>query len=111
MGDANSSPQATIVGDSLSKALTAKIALRPTMEGLMFIWTSSVIQKLACCWAIASGAAGTNRLYYSKGDLRVIREIVTTAHGDQMPRGLYVPFETAWKAVKEFVEMDGRLPI
>jgi hypothetical protein len=31
-------------------------------------------------------------------------------HGDLMPIGLYVPFERAWAAVKEFMEMDGALP-
>ena len=33
-----------------------------------------------------------------------------TAHGDKMPIGLFIPFETAWKAVKEFMECDGALP-
>jgi len=27
-----------------------------------------------------------------------------------MPVGLYVPFEAAWHAVKEFIETDGALP-
>ena len=27
-----------------------------------------------------------------------------------MPIGLFVPYETAWKAVKEFIETDGELP-
>ncbi len=48
--------------------------------------------------------------YYSKGDLRRLREWVRTVHGDLMPIGLYIPFETAWTAVKEFIERDGALP-
>jgi hypothetical protein len=27
-----------------------------------------------------------------------------------MPIGLYIPFERAWLAVKEFIETDGQLP-
>jgi len=48
--------------------------------------------------------------YYSRGDLRRLREWVLTLHGDLMPIGLYIPFETAWIAVKEFMETDGALP-
>ena len=33
-----------------------------------------------------------------------------TAHSDLMPIGLFIPFETAWKAVKEFMERDAALP-
>ena len=55
------------------------------------------------------GGAHTDR-YYSQGDLRRLREWVETKDGDLMPIGLYVPFETAWKAVKEFIESDAALP-
>jgi len=41
------------------------------------------------------------RGYYSKGDLSRLHRWVTTAHDDLMPIGLFVPFETAWKAIKE----------
>ena len=27
-----------------------------------------------------------------------------------MPAGLYIPFDRAWLAVKEFIETEGRLP-
>jgi hypothetical protein len=53
---------------------------------------------------------GMKHTYYSKGDLTRLRDTVTTAHGDRMPLGLYVPFETAWQAVKEFIEGDGSVP-
>lgn len=48
--------------------------------------------------------------YWSKGDLGRLHEWVTTRHGDVMPIGLYIPFESAWTAVKEFMERDGALP-
>jgi hypothetical protein len=48
--------------------------------------------------------------FYSKGDLTRLREWVETAADDLFPVGLYIPFETAWKAVKEFIETDGQLP-
>jgi hypothetical protein len=48
--------------------------------------------------------------FYSKGDLTRLREWVKTRHDDLFPVGLYIPFETAWKAVKEFIETDGQLP-
>jgi Immunity protein Imm1 len=48
--------------------------------------------------------------YYSKRDLSRLRDWVRTQDGDLMPIGLFIPFETAWKAVKEFIERDGALP-
>jgi hypothetical protein len=48
--------------------------------------------------------------YYSKGDLTRLNEWVWTVHGSLMPIGLYIPFERAWLAVKEFMETDGTLP-
>jgi hypothetical protein len=51
-----------------------------------------------------------NHTFSSKGDLRRLREWVNTTHGDPMPVGLYIPYEMAWKAVKEFLENDGALP-
>lgn len=48
--------------------------------------------------------------YYSKGDVSRLKESVETFHGDKVPVGLYVPFDVAWIAVKEFVEKVGELP-
>jgi hypothetical protein len=31
-------------------------------------------------------------------------------HGTPLPVGLFIPFEKAWLAVKEFMETDGKLP-
>ena len=53
---------------------------------------------------------GNKEIHYSRGDLTRLSEWVTTLHGDRMPIGLYIPFEAAWKAVKEFIETDGLLP-
>jgi hypothetical protein len=49
-------------------------------------------------------------IYYSEGNLARLRDWVETKDGDLMPIGLYIPFETAWQAVKEFIERDGALP-
>jgi hypothetical protein len=49
--------------------------------------------------------------YNSKGDLNRLREHVETLHGTLLPVGLFIPFPIAWKAVKEFMERDGELPM
>jgi Immunity protein Imm1 len=49
-------------------------------------------------------------VYYSKQDLKRLKEWVMTHDGDLMPIGLFVPFERAWVAVKEFMDKDGALP-
>ena len=48
--------------------------------------------------------------YCSKGNKRHIREWVRSLHETPLPVGLFVPFSEAWKAVKEFMETEGRLP-
>ncbi len=48
--------------------------------------------------------------YYSKGDLSRLQQWVRSVHGDLYPIGLFVPFATAWKAIKEFMDRDGALP-
>lgn len=53
---------------------------------------------------------GRGEIYYSKGDLTRLKQWVWTVHGDLMPIGLFIPFERAWLAVKEFMETDGALP-
>ena len=53
---------------------------------------------------------GVRESYWSKGDMTRLREWVRTVHGTDLPVGLFVPFETAWKAVKEFIETEGKLP-
>lgn len=53
---------------------------------------------------------GYRECYSSKGDLSRLREWVRTLHDDLRPVGLYIPFKTAWKAVKEFMETNGELP-
>ena len=53
---------------------------------------------------------GRSEVYYSKGDLRRLREWVVTQDGDMMSVGLFVPLESAWQAVKDFIESDGALP-
>jgi len=53
---------------------------------------------------------GLKLTYSSKGDLRRLREWVRSTHDTPLPIGLFIPFEQAWKAVKEFIETDGQLP-
>ena len=53
---------------------------------------------------------GVRDVFYSKSDLSRLQEWLETKDGDLMPIGLFIPFETAWKAVKEFIERDGALP-
>lgn len=48
--------------------------------------------------------------HYSRGDLRRMREYVETKQDAVMPVGLFIPFERAWSAIKEFMETDGALP-
>jgi hypothetical protein len=50
---------------------------------------------------------GFKDTFYSVGDLTRLREWVLSLHGDPMPVGLYIPYERAWIAVKEFMETDG----
>lgn len=64
--------------------------------GVLLIWTKS--------------GGGLRYAYSSRGDLSKLRKWVRTTHGDPMPVGLYIPYDKAWKAVKEFLETDGDLP-
>jgi Immunity protein Imm1 len=42
--------------------------------------------------------------------MRRWREWVKNAYDDLVPISLFIPFEKAWPAVKEFIETDGALP-
>lgn len=48
--------------------------------------------------------------YYSKGDTTRLGQWVKDMQGYLQPVGLFIPFETAWLAVKGFIERDGALP-
>lgn len=48
--------------------------------------------------------------WFSKGDMGKIRQWVRSLHGDPLPVGLFIPFDQAWLAVKEFMETEGQLP-
>src|SRR4051794_31292677 len=45
---------------------------------------------------------GFEESYSSKGNLSLLQKWVRTLHNDPMPVGLFIPYATAWKAVKEF---------
>ena len=53
---------------------------------------------------------GVKEMCSSKGDLTRLRKWVRSKQGTLLPVGLFVPYGTAWKAVKEFMETDGELP-
>jgi hypothetical protein len=48
--------------------------------------------------------------YNSKGDFNRLREFVRNTDGFLLSKGLFIPFETAWNAVRQFIEADGELP-
>lgn len=48
--------------------------------------------------------------WFSKGDTRKLRQWVRSLHDTPLPIGLFIPFDRAWLAVKEFIETDGKLP-
>jgi len=54
------------------------------------------------------GGAGPN--CYSRGDRDRLYQTFETKEGDRIPIGLCIPFEIAWRAVKEFIERDAALP-
>jgi hypothetical protein len=53
---------------------------------------------------------GYDDVFYSRGDMSRLAEWVESLHEDLKPVGLFVPFDVAWLAVKEFIETDGALP-
>ena len=53
---------------------------------------------------------GYRQTYSSRGDLTRLRELVRSLHDTPLPVGLFIPFDNAWRAVKEFMETDGALP-
>lgn len=48
--------------------------------------------------------------WFSKGEMSKIRQWVRSLHGTPLPVGLFIPFDRAWLAVKEFMETEGQLP-
>lgn len=48
--------------------------------------------------------------WFSRGDMRKIKQWVRSLHGTPLPVGLFIPFDLAWLAVKEFMETEGQLP-
>ena len=57
------------------------------------------------------GRIQRKQTFNSKGDLNRLGEFVRSLHGTPLSVGLFIPFAVAWKAVKEFIETDGELPI
>lgn len=57
-----------------------------------------------------NGGEQRKESFDSKGDLTRLRERVRDLHGTETPIGLFVPYETAWKATKQFIESEGGFP-
>lgn len=53
---------------------------------------------------------GTKQSYVSKGDVTRLTSWVRSFHGTALPVGLFIPYQEAWGATKEFLESDGALP-
>jgi hypothetical protein len=48
--------------------------------------------------------------YLSKGDLSRLGRFMYSLHGDPYSLALFIPFEQAFNAVRQFIETDGELP-
>ena len=53
---------------------------------------------------------GLRESYCSKGNLKRLNEWVRNLHNTPLPVGLFIPFDAAWYATREFIESDGKLP-
>ena len=87
----NSAPQSELVGATLY------MHINPT-HGIKLQYSK---------W---DGRIGEKKAYHSKGDLTRLREFVRSFHRTPLSIGLFVPFETGRKAVKEFLDTEGELP-
>jgi hypothetical protein len=80
-------------------------------EGRIYVdlrmWGRADLGVLFVHWRRARTFSET---YTSVGDLNRLDEMMMGAHGDILPIGLFVPFEQAWMAVKEFIATEGHLP-
>ena len=47
---------------------------------------------------------------FSAGDMSRLNQWTRTLQSDLRPVSLYIPYDKAWLAVKEFMETDGKLP-
>lgn len=52
----------------------------------------------------------SSEIHYSKGNPDLLLEQIETLHGDKVPAGLFVSFDLAWTAIREFMAQDGELP-
>jgi hypothetical protein len=66
--------------------------------------------KLGVLLVRSKRGGGHKEVHSSCGDLSRLQQWVRTLHNDPMPVGLFIPFDKAWLAVKEFIETEGELP-
>lgn len=53
---------------------------------------------------------GRKETWHSKGDLSRLAEHVRSLHDTPLSAGLFIPYEEAWQAVRDFIETDGERP-
>src|SRR5262245_10030319 len=61
-------------------------------------------------WSKWDGRQRERNTHYSRGDLARVGQFVWDLHGSLNPVALFVPYETAWNAVKEFLDHAAALP-
>jgi len=68
------------------------------------------IPKLGVVLIYTKWGGGHRDIFSSKGDLQRLSEWARNLHNTPLPVGLFIPFKSAWLAVKEFIETEGALP-
>jgi len=68
------------------------------------------IPKLGVVLIYTKWGGGHRDTFSSKGDLQRLSEWARNLHNTPLPVGLFIPFKSAWLAVKEFIETEGALP-
>lgn len=99
---------ASLIIDGLCE--TEEFASEDARVKVSFYITMNPVHGAYLLYARWDGRVQRGDAWHSKGDLSRLRKWVTTLHGTPVPIGLFVPFEQAWSAVKEFIETDGALP-
>jgi hypothetical protein len=61
-------------------------------------------------WSKWNGERQEAEVYVSRGDFARLGQFVWDQHGSLHPVAMFIPYPTAWKALKEFLQTDGALP-
>src|SRR4051794_1326734 len=87
-------------------------AALPTSDSVNvnLIMTGSPDHGVTLDFARWDGRVKREHRYYSKGDLTRLGRFMYNLQGDPYSLALFIPFDQAFKAVKQFIETDGELP-